>query len=80
MNTRNKIKATPKFYLFMPGAGFLSADQGLAGVKFTAAIEQAREFAKGFDNPADKLLSWNATYKISTGNEINKFQVFNTAK
>ena len=76
MTRKKMIASAPKYFLFMEGFGFLAERQDLSGVKFTDKTEDAQQFAFGFDNPADKILSWNATFKVAKGSAGN-FQTIN---
>lgn len=60
---RKKANAAPKYVLTHP-LGYLAEKQGLSGVNFCDNINDAREYATGFDNPEDKISIWNSTLKV----------------
>lgn len=75
MNNKKAIAIAPKFVLHITGAGYLSNHQGLTGVNFTHDLQDAEQYAVGFDDPKQKLEIWNAAAKRMFNNAAVQFEI-----
>ena len=60
---QKQVNDAQKYVLFIEGAGCLSDNENLIGIKFTDDLKAVMMYAVGFDNPEIKLGIWNAEAK-----------------
>lgn len=72
---RKQARNAPKYVLHC-SFGYVADKQELSGCNFTQDINAARQYAVGFDDPAQKAMIWRIAAKAQTGADVS-FDVIN---